>query len=99
MKPLPFIISGVYILLFVLAGFIFGAMPVVKTLVVMFILATIIYIWILVEEKPWKFALVGENLVAYALIAYGVTFFLIPIIVLNILADLRDEGRITWRWL
>lgn len=99
MKPLPFIISGVYILLFVLAGFIFGAMPVVNALVVMFILATIIYIWILVEEKPWKFAGVGENLVAYALIAYGVTFFLIPIIVMNILADLRDEGKITWRWL
>lgn len=98
MKPLPFIISGVYILLFVLAGFIFGAMPVVKALAVMFILATIIYIWILVEEKPWKFAGVGENLVGYALIAYGVTFFVIPIIVLNILADLRDEGKITWRW-
>ena len=99
MKPLPFIISGVYILLYVLAGFIFGAMPVVKALVVMFILATIIYIWILVEEKPWKFACAGENLVAYAFIAYGMTFFLVPIIVLNILTDLKDEGKITWRWL
>ena len=99
MKPLPFIIFGVYILLYVLAGFIFGAMPVVNALVVMFILATIIYIWILVEEKPWKFAFVGENLAAYAIMAYGVTFFLIPIVVLNILADLKDEGKITWRWL
>lgn len=99
MKPLPFIIFGVYILLYVLAGFIFGAMPVVKALVVMFILATIIYIWILVEEKPWKFACVGENLVAYAIMAYGITFFFIPIIVLNILTDLKDDGKITWRWL
>ena len=99
MKSLPFIIFGVYILLFVLAGVIFGAMPVVKILVAMFILATIIFIWILVEEKPWKFAFVGENLVAYALMAYGMTFFLIPVIVLNILADLKDEGKITWRWL
>ena len=40
MKPLPFIIFGVYILLYVLAGFIFGVMPVVNALVVMFILAT-----------------------------------------------------------
>ena len=97
MKPLPFIIFGAYILLYVLAGFIFGAMPVVNALVVMFILATINYIWILVEEKPWKFAFVGENLVAYAIMAYGITFFLIPIIVLNILADLKDDGKITWR--
>ena len=99
MKPLPFIIFGVYILLFVLAGFIFGAMPVVNALVVMFILATIIYIWILVEEKPWKFAFVGENLAAYAIMAYGMVFFLIPIIVLNIITDLKDEGKITWKWL
>ena len=99
MKPLPFIIIGVYILLYVLAGLIFGAMPVVNALVAMFILATIIYIWILAEEKPWKFAFVGENLAAYALMAYGMTFFLIPIIVLNILADLKDDGKITWRWL
>lgn len=77
MKPLPFIIFGVYILLYVLAGFIFGVMPVVNALVVMFILATIIYIWILVEEKPWKFSLVGENLAAYALMAYGIIFFLL----------------------
>lgn len=99
MKPLPFIIFGLYILLYVIAGFIFGAIPVVKALVVMFILATIIYIWILVEDKPWKFAFVGENLAAYALMAYGMTFFLIPIIVLNILSDLKDEGKITGRWL
>ena len=99
MKPLPFIIIGVYILLYVLAGFIFGAMPVVNALVVMFILATIIYIWILAEEKPWKFAQVSENFLAYAIMAYGAVFFLIPIIVLNILTDLKDEGKITWRWL
>ncbi len=99
MKPLPFIIFGVYVLIYVLAGFIFGAMPVLKTLGVMFMLATILYIWILVEEKPWKFAFVGENLVAYAIMAYGMVFFLIPIIVLNILADLKDEGKITWKWL
>lgn len=99
MKPTPFIIVGVYILMFVLAGFIFGVMPVVNALVVMFILATIVYIWILVEEKPWKFAFVGENSAAYAIMAYGITFLLIPIIVLNIIADLKDEGKITWRWL
>lgn len=99
MKPLPFIIFGAYILLYVLAGFIFGVMPVVSALVVMFILATIIYIWILVEEKPWKFAFVGENLAAYAIMAYGMTFFLIPFIVLNIITDLKDEGKITWKWL
>ncbi len=99
MKPLPFIIFGVYILLYVLAGFIFGAMPVVKALVVMFILATIIYIWILVEEKPWKFAFVGENLVAYAIMAYGMTFFLVPIIALNIITEMKEDGRITWKWL
>lgn len=99
MKPLTFIIFGLYILLYVLAGFIFGAIPVVKALVVMFILATIIYIWILVEEKPWKFAFVGENLAAYALMAYGMTFFLVPIIALNILSDLKDEGKINWKWL
>lgn len=99
MKPLPFIIFGVYILLYVLAGFIVGVMPVVNALVVMFILATIIYIWILVEEKPWKFAFVGENLVAYAIMAYGGVLFMVPIIALNIVEELKSDGKITWKWL
>lgn len=60
MKPTPFIIVGVYILMFVLAGFIFGAKPVLWTLGVMLAIATVLYVAIIIEEKPWKIAFPGR---------------------------------------
>lgn len=70
MKPVPFIIVGVYILiilLYVLTSVIFSAM----------------------------LAFFGEKLAAYAIIAYVMTIFLMPISVLKILYDSKDEGKIT----
>lgn len=99
MKPTPFIIVGVYILMFVLAGFIFGAKPVICVLGVMLAIATVLYISIIIEEKPWKFAFPGESFLAYAIMAYGVVLFLLPIIALNIVEELKSGGKINWRWL
>lgn len=99
MKPTPFIIVGVYILMFVLVGFIFGAKPVICILGVMLVIATLLYIAIIIEEKPWKFAFPGENFLAYAILAYGAVLFLLPIIALNIVEELKSDAKITWRWL
>lgn len=99
MKPTPFIIVGVYILMFVLAGFIFGAKPVICVLGVMLAIATVLYIAIIIEETPWKFAFSGENFLAYAILAYGGVLFLLPIIALNIVEELKSGGKINWRWL
>ena len=99
MKPTPFIIVGVYILMFVLAGFIFGAKPVICVLGVMLAIATVLYIAIIIEETPWKFAFPRENFLAYAILAYGGVLFLLPIIALNIVEELKSDGKITWRWL
>ena len=99
MKPLPFIVLALYISLYVIAGFIFSAIAVVNVLVVMFLVATVIYAVIIVQEKPWAYYKPGENFLAYAIIAYGFVFFLVPIVVLNILNDLKEEGKITWKWL
>lgn len=99
MKLTPFIIVGVYILMFVLAGFIFGAKPVICVLGVMLAIATVLYIAIIIEETPWKFAFPGENFLAYAILAYGVVLFLLPIIALNIVEELKSGGKINWRWL
>lgn len=99
MKPTPFIIVGVYILMFVLAGFIFGAKPVICVLGGMLAIATLLYISIIIEEKPWKFAFPGESFLAYAILAYGGVLFLLPFIALNIVKDLKSDGKITWKWL
>lgn len=99
MKPLPFIVLALYISLYVIAGFIFSAIAVVNVLVVMFLVATGIYAVIIVQEKPWRFVNPGENFLAYAIMAYGIVFFLVPIVILNILNDLKEEGKITWKWL
>ena len=99
MKPTPFIIVGVYILMFVLAGFIFGAKPVICVLGVMLAIATVLYIVIIIEETPWKCAFPGENFLAYAILAYGGVLFLLPIIALNIVEELKPGGKINWRWL
>ena len=98
MKPLPFIITGLYILLYVLAGFLFSAIAVVNVLVAKFIIATLIYAVIIVEEKPWRFANPGENFLAYAIMAYGIVFFLVPIVILNILEDWKESGKLKWKW-
>lgn len=69
MKPLPFIIMGIYVLMFVVAGLIFGAKPVLWTLGVMLAIATVLYVAIIIiEEKPWKIAFPGENFLAYAIV-------------------------------
>lgn len=99
MKPTPFIIMGIYVLMFVVAGLIFGAKPVLWTLGVMLAIATVLYIAIIIEEKPWKFAFPGENFLAYAILAYGGVLFLLPIIALNIVEELKSGGKINWRWL
>ena len=99
MKPLPFIIVGIYILMFVVAGFVFGAKSVICTLASMLAIATVLYIAIIIEEKPWKFAFPGENFLVYAIMAYGVVLFLLPIIALNIVEGLKSDGKINWRWL
>lgn len=99
MKPIPFIVLALYISLYVIAGFIFSAIAVVNVLVVMFLVATGIYAILIVEEKPWKYYKPGENFLAYAIMAYGLVFFLVPIVVLNILNDMKEEGKITWKWL
>lgn len=99
MKPIPFIVVALYISLYVLAGFIFSATAVVKVLAVMFLVATVIYAIIIVQEKPWAYYKPGENFLAYAIMAYGLVFFLVPVVVLNSLNDLKEEGKITWKWL
>ena len=99
MKPLPFIIMGVYVLMFVVAGFVFGVKPVLWTLGGMLAIATVLYIVIIIEEKPWKFAFPGENFLAYAILAYGAVLLLLPIITLNIVEDLKSDSKITWKWL
>ena len=99
MKPLPFIIMGIYVLMFVVAGLIFGAKLVLWTLGVMLAIATVLYIAIIIEETPWKFACPGENFLAYAILAYGGVLFLPPIIALNIVEELKSDGKINWRWL
>ena len=60
MKLTPFIIVGIYMLMFGVAGFAFGAKPVLWTLGVMLAIATVLYIAIIIEEKPWKFAFPGR---------------------------------------
>lgn len=99
MKPTPFIILGTYILMFGAAGFVFGAKPVLWVLGGMLAIATLLYISIIIEEKPWKFAFPGESFLAYAILAYSVVLFLLPIIVLNIVEELKSDGKITWKWL
>ena len=85
--------------MFVLAGFIFGAKPVICVLGVMLAIATVLYIAIIIEETPWKFAFPVENFLAYAILAYGGVLFLLPIIALNIVEELKSGGKINWRWL
>lgn len=99
MKLTPFIIVGIYMLMFGVAGFAFGAKPVLWTLGVMLAIATVLYIAIIIEEKPWKFAFPGENFLAYAILAYGAVLFLLPFIALNIVEELKSDGKITWKWL
>lgn len=99
MKPIPIIVLVTYILLFVIAGLIFGAAPVLYTLAVMFALATVFFILILIEEHPWSYAYFWDNLLGYAMMAYGAVFFFVPILVLNIFSDMRDEGKISTKWM
>lgn len=99
MKPLPFIVIGIYIMLFVITGLIFGFGIVGYILLGMAIMGTFIYIAILAQEKPWKYALPWENTLAYAAMAYGAVYLGLPIIVLNIIEDMQQEGKINWRWL
>lgn len=99
MKPLPFIVLGVYIMLFVITGLIFGFGIVGYILLGMAIVGTFIYIAILAQETPWKYALPWENTLAYAAMAYGAVYLGLPIIVLNIIEDMQQEGKIDWRWL
>lgn len=99
MKPLPFIVLGIYIMLFVIAGLIFGFGIVGYILLGMAIIGTFLYIAILAQETPWKYALPLENTLAYAAMAYGAVYLGLPIIVLNIIEDMQQDGKINWRWL
>ena len=99
MKPRPFIVLGIYIMLFVIAGLIFGFGIVGYILLGMAIVGTFLYIAILAQEKPWKYALPWENTLAYAAMAYGALYLGLPIIVLNIIEDMRQDGNMDWRWL
>jgi hypothetical protein len=99
MKPLPFIVLGIYIMLFVIIGLIFGFGTVGYLLLGMAITGTFLYIAILAQEKPWKYALPWENTLAYAAMAYGAVYLGLPIIVLNIVEDMQQDGKIDWRWL
>ena len=99
MKPLPFIVLGIYIMLFVITGLIFGFGIVGYILLGMAIVGTFIYIAILAQETPWKYALPWENTLDYAAMAYGAVYLGLPIIVLNIIEDMQQEGKIDWRWL
>ncbi len=99
MKPLPFIVLGIYIMLFVITGLVFGFGIVGYILLGMAIVGTFIYIAILAQETPWKYALPWENTLAYAAMAYGAVYLGLPIIVLNIIEDMQQEGKIDWRWL
>jgi hypothetical protein len=94
-KPIPIIVLATYILLFAIVGLIFGWMAVAYALISMFALGTVVYVLVLLEEEPWKYANTTENLFGYALMAYCVVFLFIPIIILNILSDMRDEGKIS----
>jgi hypothetical protein len=98
-KPIPFIVLAAYILLFAIVGLIFGWMAVVYALISMFALGTVIYVLVLLEEEPWKYGNTAENVFGYALMAYCVVFLFIPLIVLNILSDMRDEGKISTKWM
>lgn len=99
MKPIPVIVLAAYILLFAIVGLIFGWMAVVYALLSMFVLGTVIYVLVLVEEEPWKYSNTTENMFGYALMAYCVVFLFIPLIVLNIFSDMRDEGKISAKWM
>lgn len=99
MKPLPFIVLGIYIMLFVIAGIVFGFGPIGHILAGMAAIGTVLFIAILIQEKPWKYALPWENIFAYAVMAYGAIYFGLPIIVLNIVEDMQQDGKIDWRWL
>lgn len=99
MKPIPVIVLVAYILLFAIVGLIFGWMAVVYALISMFALGTVVYALVLLEEEPWKYANTTENMFGYALMAYCVVFLFIPLVVLNILSDMRDEGKISTKWM
>ena len=99
MKPLPFIVLGIYVMLFVIAGLIFSFGTIGYILLGMAAIGTVLYIAILIEEKPWRYALPWENTFAYALMAYGAIFLGVPIIVINIVNDMQQDGKINWRWL
>ena len=99
MKPLPFIVLGIYVMLFVITGLIFGFGIVGYILLGMAIIGTFLYIAILAQETPWKYALPWENTLAYAAMAYGAVYLGLPIIVLNIIEDMQQDGKMDWRWL
>ena len=99
MKPLPFIVLGIYVMLFVITCLIFGFGIVGCILLGMGILGTFLYIAILAQETPWKYALPWENTLAYAAMAYGAVYLGLPIIVLNIIEDMRQDVNMDWRWL
>ena len=94
-----FFLIAAYILLFAIVGLIFGWMAVAYALFSMFALGTVFYVLVILEEEPWKYANTTENMFGYALMAYCVVFLFIPIIVLNILSDMRDEGKISTKWM
>lgn len=89
---LTYTILGIYIALFVVLGF-FSSTILLWLLGIMFILATLCYIVILVDEKPWKYYNSVENYFGYALMAYGIVFFFLPIILLNIIADKMEHNE------
>lgn len=96
MTPVPFkltcTILVIYIVLFVILGF-FSLTILLWLLGIMFAVATLCYIVILVEEKPWKYCNSLENWFGYALMAYGIVFFFLPIILLNAIADKMERNE------
>ena len=94
MVPLKYTIGilAIYVALFIILGFI--SLPtLLLVLGIMFVISTIIYVVILIEERIWTYSLIWDNLVGYAAMAYGIVFFLLPIIVLNCIEDRIERNE------
>lgn len=94
MVPLKYTIGilAIYVALFVILGFV--SLPaLLLVLGLMFVISTIIYIGILIQEKIWTYSVIWDNLIGYAVMAYGIVFFLLPIIVLNCIEDRMERNE------
>ena len=91
-RKYSFTILGIYIALFIILGFI-NLNVLLWVLGILFSIGTFVYLTILIEEKPWKYGNAGENFLGYAIMAYGIVFFFIPIIILNFFEDRMERNE------